>query len=249
MSALSVLTRAAERELLRSKQFVAGFVVIAVFLVSILQFLGLRLWLLPLLAGPVPDPDAILAAASSIVYATALVLNGLSLNIGSGQPLIRAKASGSFESILATPATARELWLARSLASALPGIAVGLAGGALSAAALSVACLRPAGVSFLSSPWPLVNCFLLLPAVFMLLAFLVHLVGLPGNPVSGNAIAQIFLPAYTSLVINLAVRDMIGPSHANLAVIQTAIVLVLAGVIAGALRGLSKERIVLSSRR
>ncbi len=51
---------------------------------------------------------------------------------------------------------------------------------------------------FRISPWMIVNSFLLLPLLFLLLGFLVHVVGIPGNPVSGNVIAQVFFPAFTA---------------------------------------------------
>ncbi len=122
MSARPVLTKMALSELVRSRSYRIAFIVIALFLVGILHFIGVRLLLNPLVGRETPDRGLLLAATSGLVYCTVLIFTGLFLNISSTQPLVRAKASGSIESLLAAPVAARDLWFSLSVASILPGI-------------------------------------------------------------------------------------------------------------------------------
>jgi hypothetical protein len=243
-----LLTRTAIRELVRSRAYRLGFATISLFFVAIIDVIGVLLWLGPSLHGLI-DRAAVATALSTIVYVTVVLLAGLSLNISSAQPLIRAKASGSIESLLATPATAQDIWIARSLAASIPGILAGLVGGVITLIVLNLVYVVPRGLSLIVPAWTLVSSFVLLPTIFLLLGFVIHLVGLPGNPISGNVIAQIFVPAYASLSINLAVRNVLSPARVDIALVEFGMILVLA-VLASALRGrVTKERIILSCKR
>lgn len=248
MSATPVLTKMALRELIRSRSYRIAFIVIALFLVGILHFIGVRLLLNPLVERETPDLGLLLAATSGLVYCTVLIFTGLFLNISSTQPLVRAKASGSIESLLAAPVAARDLWFSLSIASILPGIVAGWIGGLVSAIVYELVYLAPRGMT-LASFWIIVNCCILLPAMYAALAFLVQAVGLQGRATSGAVIAQIFFPVYTSLVMNLGGHDMLAVSRADLAAVQFGLGLVAVGATARSLRGLTKERIILSCRQ
>jgi hypothetical protein len=77
---------------------------------------------------------------------------------------------------------------------------------------------------------------------------LVHLVGLVGNPISGNVIAQVFLPVYATLVINLGVRSILEVTSWLFFLINL-IIAIIAGIAVLFLKQyLNKERIVLSGR-
>jgi hypothetical protein len=248
MSARNTLTKMALGELVRSRSYRIAFAVIALFLVGILHFIGVRLLLNPLVERETLDRGLLLAAASGLVYCTVLICAGLFLNISSTQPLVRAKASGSIESLLAAPVDARDLWRALSIASILPGIVAGWAGGLVSAIIYELLYLAPRGMT-LASPWIILNSFILLPAMYAAIAFLVHAVGLQGRATSGAVIAQIFLPVYTSLAMNLGGRDILAVPRADLAAAQFGLALIVLGATALSLRGLTKERIVLSCRQ
>ncbi|MCX6100519.1 MAG: hypothetical protein NTV92_03700 [Candidatus Bipolaricaulota bacterium] len=248
MSVRSVLTKAAVRDLARSRSYVVAFTVISAFFVAILYVIGVRLLITPLFERPVLDRELLAAAVTGLVYCTVLIITGLSLNISSTQPLIRGKASGSIESLLATPVAARDLWFALSIASILPGILAGVGAGVVGAVVLGVVYLTPNGIP-IATPWTILNCFVLLPSVYLMLAFLVHAVGVPGRPTSGAVIAQVFLPGYSSLIINLGARDVLAVTRLDLALVQLGLTVVLAGILAATVRGVTKERIVLSCKR
>jgi len=248
MSARPVLTKMALSELVRSRSYRIAFIVIALFLVGILHFIGVRLLLNPLVGRETPDRGLLLAATSGLVYCTVLIFTGLFLNISSTQPLVRAKASGSIESLLAAPVAARDLWFSLSVASILPGIVTGWIGGLVSAIVYELVYLAPQGMT-LASFWIIVNSFILLPAMYAAIAFLVHLVGLQGRATSGAVIAQIFFPVYTSLVMNLGGHDILAVPRADLAAAQLGLALIAVGAVVLSLRLLTKERIILSCRQ
>jgi hypothetical protein len=74
----------------------------------------------------------------------------------------------------------------------------------------------------------------------------VYLIGLTGNPATGNIIAQIFLPFYASLMINLAAHNILdaGSWPFTLANFGTAAVIALCIFLLQP--GLKKEKIILS---
>ncbi len=248
MSVLSVLTKAAVRDLARSRSYRVAFVVISLFFVAILYVIGVRLLITPLLSSPALDRELLAGAATGLVYCTVLIITGLSLDISSTQPLVRGKASGSIESLLATPVAARNLWFALSIASILPGILAGVGAGVVAAVVLGVLYLAPNGIP-VATPWMIVNCFVLLPSVYLALAFLVHAISVPGRVTSGAVIAQVFLPVYSSLIINLGARGVVAVTRLDLALVQLGLTVVVAGIIAAVGRGVTKERIVLSCKR
>jgi hypothetical protein len=127
-----------------------AFIVIALFLVGILHFIGVRVLLNPLVERETLDRGLLLAAASGLVYCTILIFTGLFLNISSTQLLVRAKASGSIESLLAAPVVVRDLWFSLSVASILPGIVTGWIGGFVSAIVYELLYLAPQGMTLAS---------------------------------------------------------------------------------------------------
>lgn len=248
MTPARLLTRAAIRQLVRSRMFVLGYATISLFFVVLVDVIGVLLWLGPTFSSA-SDPTAAATALGTVVCTNMILFGGLALNVSSSQPLIREKAGGMIESLLATPATARDLWIARSLAASVPGIVVGLVGGVATVVALNLAYFIPSGLPIVIPGWMIVNAFLLLPAVFLLLSFVIHQIGLPGSPISGNILAQVFVPAYASLLINLSVRDILSPARFDVALVELGMILVLVALLF-LLRGrVTKERIVLSCKR
>ena len=248
MSIRFTLTKAGVRDLGRARSYRVAFGVMAAFFVAILYVVGVKLLIAPLLARPELDRDLLAAAVTGLVYCTVLIITGLSLDINAIQPLVRGKASGSVESLLATPVTGRDLWLALSVASILPGIVVGVIAGAIATAVLGLTYLAPNEIPT-ATVWMILNCFVLLPILYFTVALLVHAVGLPGRATSGGVIAQVFLPVFASVIMNLAGRSVIAVTRADLAIVQLGLIVVLVGILVAVARGVTKERIVLSCRR
>jgi len=74
----------------------------------------------------------------------------------------------------------------------------------------------------------------------------VHLIGLTGKPATGNVIVQVFLPVFSSLMINLMVHNVLDATSWSFALANLSLAVVI-GVIAILLRPrLTAERIVLS---
>lgn len=250
MGVKSVLTAQTAREFLRNRSYILAFATIGVLLVGTLYVVGARLLLEPLAlkaASGSLDGDLMIAAGGGLVYCTGLIVAGLFLNISATQPMIRAKATGMVEAILAAPAEPGDLWTALSLAAVIPGLAIALCAGLVGAAAIQLVYFTPFAVSVFG-PWTIVNCFVLLPAMYLALSFLVHAISLPGRASSGAVIAQVFFPVYTSLVINLGARDVLAVGRPDLAGVQVGITGLFFLLAALRSRALTKERIVVSCR-
>ena len=224
-------------------------VMLAFSLFFIVGFVALiyALAILPQLKSTKPDASVVSRYLALLAFGGGFIAMGMNLNVFTANSLVKEKAQRIYESILGGPVGVREFWLAKSLAIFLPGlafcefvsIAILLGVGGL---------LIGPGLGPLVSPMMLFNVLALIPILYLPLGCLVILVGLVGNPVSGNVIANIAFSALITVAINLVTRggvDMRSPAFAawslSLALAVGILVLVLQ------LR-LSKERIVLSCR-
>ena len=93
----------------------------------------------------------------------------------------------------------------------------------------------------------IVSAFVTVPVLYLVLAFLVQLVGLGANAVTGNVIAQLSLQAVVITMVNLAMHRVVKPD--SLLFILIHLGMATAGLVAvvSALSILTKERVVLSA--
>lgn len=191
-------------------------------------------------------PEGRSAAAMILFFATLLPFLAFIWTFA-GPILAREKASGHLETLLATPLSAREIWLAKSAAMALPGTLASLASAALACIAAALA------VAATGSPWPLSAPALALCALGNALLFsglcaLTVSLALRGSP--DAAIAPSFVLGFGAMAIvpvgsGLGLIDMeswaFAATYLGLGLAEWAIVFLLE-------RGSNKEKIVLSSR-
>lgn len=168
-----------------------------------------------------------------------------------GPMLVKEKASGHLETLLATPLSARTLWLAKTAAIAAPALAIA----ALSAAlvALSVALVERsiplAAHAAFALPAPMyIACLLGNPLLFVGLGALTVILAMRASPDAAIVPSFILgfglmglLPAGTALGFIDISSWAFSAAYLGAGVLEWAIVLSLA-------RGMTKERIVLSGR-
>jgi ABC-type Na+ efflux pump permease subunit len=160
---------------------------------------------------------------------------------------VREKTRGVIESLLVTPLRVNDIWFAKSFAVYLPGLVFSWVLTLISLFTVNAVLIVPK-IGFLINPWIVVSSFIGVPLIYLFLTLLVHLVGLVGNPISGNVIAQVFLPVYATLVINLGVRSILEVTSWLFFLINL-IIAIIAGIAVLFLKQyLNKERIVLSGR-
>jgi ABC-2 type transport system permease protein len=224
-----------------------AFVFIGVVLICVI---GLNLSFCLLLIAPavqaaVPDHSMLELYLNMILYTTCLIGVGINMNVFAFQSMTREKSRGNLESLLATPLEVKDIWIAKSLAVFLPGLALGEVLTLISLLAVNYIYFVPR-TGFLMTPWIAVSSFVCVPLIYLGLSLLVHLVGLAGKPATGNAIVQVFLPLFASLMINLMLRSVLDASDWPFTVANLGIFAVM-GIILISIRPLlTKEKIVLS---
>ena len=231
MSLMSTVIVTTMKNNYRSKAAIITFFLMALIFSLILVTLGMLFFIIPELQKDAPDIDKISNILGLIVYITCLCCLGINMNIFSARPLVQEKAEKTLESLLATPISAKQVWIARSLAVYIPSLIMAELFAISYFLVINYVFIVPK-VGFLITSWMVFNGFLLLPLLYFFLNLLVHIVALIGNPISGNVIAQTSFPAIGSLMINLGVRHIWKTTtwvftFINLIVIITAVVFVL----------------------
>jgi ABC-type Na+ efflux pump permease subunit len=166
-----------------------------------------------------------------------------------GPLLIKEKASGRLETLLATPLSPRALWLAKTATLALPALAVSaLSSASLCIAAATAARALPAGTALALPPLTILVCLLGNPLLLSGLGALTVIIAFRASP--DAAIIPSFALGFGLMAIvppgmALGFIDLSSPAFASAYLAAGALVWALVLVLE---RGMSKERIVLSSR-
>ena len=243
----------------RTVPVVMTWISLTVFLGAIVVIVGSRVVIAPTLAGELEVAN-LPGYLTLLTYGAVFIATGLNLNVFTAQPMIRDKKKHVLESVLATPVSIRRVWTARSLSVYLPGLLSGttagiislaiwqaqLAGGLSSGATPNDVMVAGSAVSILGIHG-IVSAFVTVPVLYLVLAFLVQLVGLGANAVTGNVIAQLSLQAVVITMVNLAMHRVVKPD--SLLFILIHLGMATAGLVAvvSALGILTKERVVLSA--
>lgn len=172
------------------------------------------------------------------------VLGMVICSVFSAYSVAMDKAKRTLESLLATPLSLRQIWLGKSLAVALPGVAVGLLISLLALLALNLMFVAPAIGSFIMpSALSLLAGLIIVP----LMAFLVvSLVGFIQLILTDPRIANfVFIVAFLAVYIS-TFTDLL-PSG-NLTVAYLIAIAFLAALTLSLSRFLTTERVVLSSK-
>jgi ABC-2 type transport system permease protein len=183
-----------------------------------------------------------------VAYVTAFVLTGVTYCVLFSVPLAREKARGAIESLLATPAGVRQVWLAKSAALFLPGVVLGTLLPLCLTLFISYAYLRPR-YGFVLNLWLALCTYIAVPLVYFALSLLIHVVGLRGRTVDANVIAIIFVSGATALMSNLATRQTLDATSWPFLAANLGLAAALAAAALLLLPSLSKERIVASCHR
>ena len=163
-------------------------------------------------------------------------------------PIAKEKAKGPIESLLATPLTARAVWIGKSLAIFLPAYIIGLITTLIIILAMNFASILPAtGHLVLPLPEALAS-FLFLPLLMFALISLGVIFSLITNPVIGQTIVIFVGVLMLQLVGQVGGRIWWLLASWDYALYNLAGAALL-GMIAFYLsRSLSKEKIILSSK-
>jgi ABC-2 type transport system permease protein len=230
---------------LKSKALTAVFISVTLMIVA-----GLALFFCLLLIGPAinaesPDRALLELYLSLIMYTTSIICMGINMNVFAFQSMTREKSRGNLESLLATPLTAKDIWVAKSLAVFIPGLVLGEVFTFAAMMAVNYIYFVPK-MGFIYTRWIGLSSFLAVPLVYLCLSLLVHLVGLSAKPATGNIIAQIFLPIVLTLMINLMLRSVLDAASWPFTLANFGLAAVIAIIIIFLQPRFTVERIVLS---
>jgi hypothetical protein len=247
MSMLSTLVGTFYRNSYRQKAVLAVMVGLALLLLAVLVALVSILAIAPLLRSAEPDVAAVSRYLSLLAFGAAFIGMGMNLNVFTANSLVKEKAQGLYESLLAAPVGVRRFWSAKSLTVFLPGLVIGEAMALAVYLGVDLLLVAPR-LGFLASPGMLVAAFVLVPLVYLPLSYLVILVGLVGNPVSGNVIANVVFSGLITILINVVARGGVSPGSPGFALACAGVALAEAILVLALGRGLTKERVILSCK-
>jgi ABC-2 type transport system permease protein len=245
MRDIALITTASIRNILRSKIIVA--ITIAVLLICVIGTVAALciLAIAPAVEVETPDVHMLEIYLSVTVYAACLIGIGINMDVFAFQSLMREKSRGVIESLLATPLKVKDIWIAKSMAVFLPGLILGEVFALISLLAINYIYFVPK-IGFLFNPWIAVSCFVCAPLIYLCLSLLVHLIGLTGQPATGNMIVQVFLPIIANLMINLGIHRVLDATSWTFTLVSFGLAGII-GIVAILLRPrLTRERIVLS---
>ncbi len=245
MREIALITAATIRNNLRSKITVALLMAVVLICVAGLVIAFSLLMIAPAMEVEIPDRPTVETGLSLIVYTTCLIGLGVNLNAFGFQTMTREKTRGNIEALLATPLKASQIWVAKSFAIFLPGLVLGEVLALISLLAVNFIYFVPVA-GFLLNPWIFLSCFVAVPLIYLSLSFLVYLIGLTGKPATGNVIVQVFLPVFTSLMINLGVHHVLDATSWSFALANLGLAGAIGAIAVLLRRRLTSERIVLS---
>ena len=192
-----------------------------------------------------PDMSVLKNAMGLTLFCASFLTIGIYTSVFSYQSLVREKARGNIQSLLATPVSPRELWLGKSLAVFLPGLVFTIV--------LTIAVFFILNIIYFTgdtglvfTAWMAVSNLLAVPLLYFAVTMFVHIVGLVNKPVTANVIGQIFLPLMANIMIQLAVRTSLGADSWLFAVILLGTTAVIACGMIPMYRNMKSETIMLS---
>ncbi|MDD4923226.1 MAG: ABC transporter permease subunit [Dehalococcoidales bacterium] len=199
----------------------------------------------PEMEKAVPDMSVLENAIGLTLFCASFISIGIYASVFSYQSLVREKAGGNIQALLATPISTKEMWLGKSLAVFLPGLIFNFI--MTVAAFLVLNIIYFAGdTGFVFTPWMFVSNLLAVPLLYLAVTMFVHIIGLVGKPVTANVIGQIFLPVMANVMIQLAVRSSLGASSWLFAIILLGTTAVTVIGISLLVRNLTAEKIMFS---
>jgi len=230
---------------LKSKALTIVFVSITLMITAGLTLFFCLLLITPAMNASVPDRTQLELYLSLIMYTTCLIWLGVNMNVFAFQSMTREKSRGNIESLMATPLSVKDIWIAKSLAVFIPGMVLGEILTLAALLAVNYIYFVPK-IGFVYTHWIGLSSFLAVPLIYLCLSLLVHLIGLTGKPATSNVIIQIFLPIVLSLMINLMLRHVLDAASWPFTLANFGIAAVIIIIVIFLQPRISRERIVLS---
>jgi hypothetical protein len=245
MSNIGLITATGIKNNLRMK--IAFTVLIPITLMCIVgvAYIFCLLLIAPEVKSAAPDVTVLKDYLSLILYASSLFSIGITMNSLIFQTLVKEKARGNITALMATPLKITDIWIGKTLAIFLPGLALGVLLTGLSLVIINLIYFVPE-IGFLFSLQMALSNLIAVPLMYLFFGMLVHLIGMTNKPGTGNVIAQVFLPVIANLAIQLGVRNVIGADSWQFTALHLGIALLI-GIFLLVFRSrLTREQVVIS---
>ena len=219
--------------------------------VTLICVVGVALLMCLLLIAPemksaAPDRAAVEGYLGLILYASSLISIGVALNSLVFQTMVREKTRGNLAALMATPLKVSDIWLGKTLALFVPGLVLAIVLTILTLIIINLIYFLP-DIGFVVNWQMLVNSLVLVPLMYLFFGMFVHIIGLTTKPVTGNVIAQVYLPVIANVMIQLTARNVMSADSWQFMVMNLGLAAIL-GVVVLAMRSrLSPERVMLSA--
>ena len=221
------------------------FLVITIMVAALLSILFCILMISPEIKKANPDIKYLKILLGLIMYTTSLLCHGISMNVFTAQSIIKEKTKGNIESLLATPLSTKQIWVAKSLSVFIPGLVLGEILTLVTLLVINYIYFVPT-VGFLYNHWIELSSFFAVPVIYFCLNLLAHLIGLTGKASSGSIVGQIFLPVFITLVINLMIRKILDVTSWHIFLTTIGLAAIISIIISFLIPKMSREKIVLS---
>lgn len=249
MKGMLVVLQSDVGDILHSKGFLIVLIILGVIIVGMAVGIPFPLhsWLAKGPAWEEAKPLLELFMGLAVNYVPLIVLFSC-MATWATDPIAKEKAKGPIESLLATPLTARAVWIGKSLAIFLPAYIIGFIATLIVILAMNLAAILPTTGHFVLPLPEAFTCFLFLPLLMLSVVLVGVIFSLITNPVIGQTII-----IFVGVVMMQVVGQVGGRIWWLLASWDYALYnlggAALLGIIAFYFsRTLTKERIVLSSK-
>jgi ABC-type Na+ efflux pump permease subunit len=219
--------------------------------VTLLFVVGIAFAMCLLLIAPemesaVPDRNVLEGYLGIILYASSLISIGVALNSLVFQTMVREKTRGNLAALMATPLKISDIWLGKTLALFVPGLILAIILTLLVLVIINVIYFLPE-FGFVFDWQMMVNSLVLVPVMYLFFGMFVHIIGLTTKPVTGNVIAQIYLPVIANVMCQLTVRDVMNANSWQFMVLNLGLAILLGISILAVRSRLAPERVMLSA--
>lgn len=219
--------------------------------IAFLLVIAIAILFAVLLIGPEvekisPDRTKLDIYLGITLFSASLIGLGVNLNALGFTSMIREKAKGNIQSLLVTNLELKDIWIGKTLSIFIPGLVAGELFTVITLVIINFIYFVPT-IGFLFNPWILITCLVIYPAMYFCLGLLVYLIGLTGKPVNANIIAQVFLPVFINLVIQLSLRTtFMDYTSWQFMLVNLGFVFIFAILVVIFQSRLTKEKVVLS---
>ncbi len=163
-------------------------------------------------------------------------------------PLAKEKARGTLESLLATPLTAKSVWMGKTLSIFLPAYIIGAVVTLAVILSMNLGAITPATGQFVFLPPQGFTSFVFLPLFLFALVSLGVMLSLITNPVIGQTVVILVGVILLQVIGQVSARVLWLLASWDYALYALAGAALLGAIVFYLSRSLNKEKIVLSSK-